>query len=28
VKDSGSGREGPAYAMEEFTEPRLLVIRP
>ncbi|HEX5854839.1 MAG TPA: aldehyde dehydrogenase family protein [Thermoanaerobaculia bacterium] len=27
VKDSGLGREGPAYAMEEFTEPRLLVIR-
>ncbi len=27
VKDSGSGREGPAYAMEEFTEPRLLVVR-
>ncbi|HSB62955.1 MAG TPA: aldehyde dehydrogenase family protein [Thermoanaerobaculia bacterium] len=27
VKESGSGREGPAYAMEEFTEPRLLVIR-
>ena len=27
VKESGSGREGPAYAMEEYTEPRLLVIR-
>jgi acyl-CoA reductase-like NAD-dependent aldehyde dehydrogenase len=27
VKESGSGREGPAYAMEEFTEPRLLVVR-
>ena len=27
VKGSGLGREGPAYAMEEFTEPRLLVIR-
>ena len=27
VKESGSGREGPAYSMEEFTEPRLLVIR-
>jgi acyl-CoA reductase-like NAD-dependent aldehyde dehydrogenase len=27
VKESGTGREGPAYAMEEFTEPRLLVIR-
>ncbi len=28
VKESGVGREGPAYAMEEFTEPRLLVLRP
>ncbi len=28
VKESGTGREGPAYAMEEFTEPRLLVLRP
>ncbi|MGA7990996.1 MAG: aldehyde dehydrogenase family protein [Thermoanaerobaculia bacterium] len=28
VKESGIGREGPAYAMEEFTEPRLLVLRP
>jgi acyl-CoA reductase-like NAD-dependent aldehyde dehydrogenase len=27
VKDSGFGREGPAYAMDEFTEPRLLVLR-
>ena len=27
VKDSGVGREGPAYAMDEFTEPRLLVFR-
>ena len=27
VKDSGVGREGPLYAMEEFTEPRLLVLR-
>ena len=27
VKDSGTGREGPLYAMEEFTEPRLLVLR-
>jgi len=27
VKGSGIGREGPAYAMEEFTEPRLLVMR-
>lgn len=25
VKDSGLGREGPRYAMEEMTEPRLLV---
>lgn len=27
VKDSGSGREGPRYAWEEMTEPRLLVLR-
>jgi acyl-CoA reductase-like NAD-dependent aldehyde dehydrogenase len=27
VKESGVGREGPLYAMEEFTEPRLLVLR-
>jgi len=27
VKDSGVGREGPSYAMDEFTEPRLLVLR-
>ncbi len=27
VKNSGTGREGPAYAMEEFTEPRLLAVR-
>jgi acyl-CoA reductase-like NAD-dependent aldehyde dehydrogenase len=27
AKDSGVGREGPAYAMDEFTEPRLLVLR-
>jgi acyl-CoA reductase-like NAD-dependent aldehyde dehydrogenase len=27
VKDSGVGREGPLYAMEEFTDPRLLVLR-
>ena len=26
VKDSGTGREGPRYAIEEMTEPRLLVI--
>jgi acyl-CoA reductase-like NAD-dependent aldehyde dehydrogenase len=25
-KDSGVGREGPRYAMEDFTEPRLMVI--
>lgn len=27
VRDSGLGREGPAYAAEELTEPRLLVLR-
>lgn len=27
VKDSGVGREGPAWAVEEMTEPRLLVLR-
>jgi acyl-CoA reductase-like NAD-dependent aldehyde dehydrogenase len=27
VKDSGNAREGPAYAMDEMTEPRLLVVR-
>ena len=27
VKDSGIGREGVRYAMEDMTEPRLLVIR-
>ena len=26
VKDSGLGREGPRYTIEEMTEPRLLVI--
>jgi len=26
VKDSGMGREGPRYAIEEMTEPKLLVI--
>jgi acyl-CoA reductase-like NAD-dependent aldehyde dehydrogenase len=26
VKDSGSGREGPKYAIEEMTEPKLLVL--
>jgi acyl-CoA reductase-like NAD-dependent aldehyde dehydrogenase len=26
VKDSGSGREGLRYAIEEMTEPRLLVM--
>ena len=28
VKGSGLGREGVRYAMEEFTEPRVLVLRP
>lgn len=28
VKESGNAREGPAYAMETFTEPRLLVLSP
>lgn len=27
VKESGFGREGPRYTMEEYTEPRLLVLR-
>ena len=27
VKDSGQGREGVRFAMEEMTEPRMLVIR-
>jgi glyceraldehyde-3-phosphate dehydrogenase (NADP+) len=27
VKESGTGREGPRYAIEEMTEPRLLVLR-
>ena len=27
VKQSGVGREGPRYAVEEMTEPRLLVLR-
>ena len=27
VRDSGVGREGPAYAMDEYTEPRILVLR-
>lgn len=27
VKESGTGREGPRWAMEELTEPRLLVLR-
>jgi len=26
VKDSGIGREGVRYAMEEMTEPKLLVL--
>jgi acyl-CoA reductase-like NAD-dependent aldehyde dehydrogenase len=28
VKDSGFGREGIRYAIEEMTEPRLLVLNP
>ena len=28
VKQSGAGREGVRYAMEEMTEPRLIVIDP
>ncbi|MHC4840477.1 MAG: aldehyde dehydrogenase family protein [Planctomycetota bacterium] len=28
VKDSGFGREGPRYVIEEYTEPRLLAIKP
>jgi len=28
VKESGTGREGPRYAIEEMTEPRLLVLNP
>ena len=27
VKDSGFGREGVRYAIQEYTEPRLLVVR-
>ncbi|MCC6129418.1 MAG: aldehyde dehydrogenase family protein [Acidobacteria bacterium] len=27
VKDSGTGREGPAFAMEEFTEMKILSVR-
>ena len=27
VKDSGLGREGVRYAIEEMTEPRILVVR-
>jgi acyl-CoA reductase-like NAD-dependent aldehyde dehydrogenase len=26
IKDSGNTREGPAYAVREFTEPRLVVL--
>ena len=26
VKDSGFGREGPRYAIEEMTEPKIVVI--
>jgi len=28
VKESGTGREGPRYAIEDYTEPRLLVLNP
>jgi len=28
VKDSGFGREGVEYALETYTEPRLLVVNP
>lgn len=28
VKASGLGREGPRYVIEEFTEPKLLAIKP
>jgi len=28
VKDSGSGREGVRYTIEEMTEPRLLMLNP
>jgi glyceraldehyde-3-phosphate dehydrogenase (NADP+) len=28
VKDSGFGREGPRYAMDELTEPRVFVVKP
>jgi acyl-CoA reductase-like NAD-dependent aldehyde dehydrogenase len=28
VMDSGVGREGPRYAIEEYTEPKLLVLNP
>ena len=27
TKDSGLGREGPRFVIEEMTEPRLLVLR-
>jgi len=27
VRDSGLGREGPRYTLEEMTEPRILVLR-
>jgi acyl-CoA reductase-like NAD-dependent aldehyde dehydrogenase len=26
VKDSGTGREGPRYSIEEMTEPKILVL--
>jgi acyl-CoA reductase-like NAD-dependent aldehyde dehydrogenase len=28
VRDSGVGREGPRWAIHDFTEERLLVLRP
>ena len=28
VKASGLGREGPRYVIEEYTEPRLLAVKP
>lgn len=27
IKDSGVGREGVRYAMEDFTEPRVLLMK-
>jgi acyl-CoA reductase-like NAD-dependent aldehyde dehydrogenase len=28
IKDSGFGRKGVKYAIEDYTEPRLLVVNP